>query len=601
MSGLSYPNDEVNQTNSSPKHRNYENLLPLHPIDEVEDFYDPFSDLSLFLSKKIKCEMEQTGSTKKWSGKIEANLLAKILPEFKQKFPKYRLGASALKKVWEKVGYYYEKIYGKKEAFKENGKLNIKYMIRENLKKGLAPQHLPPYTVAQQIATKLSECIATLEGNRPETDHLTKVIWAVQKHLLKDLSPLQAKSPFDEHDMLDKLIVKTQLEITAKEEKLSPSLLKREINKKLDAYLGLKTLAKDNQLTSTLSIILAEKLYQSSLISCHFSLKERIAIESFIRHHIEIGKYNPQLTSDEHRLELIQRILALYTVAEALPKDISEEALRTYINEVREKKEESIPAGMDQALFIFINAELLLIDEKKVAKGPLEEGIIKAYQKGISLPTLSNTQIEQFELLIWKVIEEEGHLLSYFSPEMISLLTQELGNTLIDHPKQSFKMIISSTLQFFKKIIALDIDPTKVEKKIDIWVAQNDMLIQTIHFDPKTPLLTLIEKKWKEKHCDISTIDHELFINEILEDSLKAYPILISFEEKLKERLWILYKYIWYHILTDDALSTYEKFLLWHKILLQRRHPEWPKERLNEALRKLSDQLLPLAPSEEVS
>ena len=117
MSGLSsphsYPNpdsDELQKLNGSDR----ESLL--NPIDEADDFYDPFSDLSLFLSKKIKNEIEKSGSSNKWSGKIEANLLAKILPEFKQKFPKYRLGTSALKKVWEKVSYYYDKIQGQKGA-----------------------------------------------------------------------------------------------------------------------------------------------------------------------------------------------------------------------------------------------------------------------------------------------------------------------------------------------------------------------------------------------------------------------------------------------------------------------------------------------------
>jgi len=601
MSGLSFPNDELNQAESSPLDRGNEDPSLLHPIDEADDFYDPFSDLSLFLSKKIKGEIDESGSLSKWSGKIEANLLAKILPEFKKKFPRYRLGASALKKVWEKVGYYYEKIQGQKEALKENGKLNLKYMIRENLKKSFPTEHLPPYTIAKQIATKLSECIATLEGKRPEIDQLTKVIWSVQKHLLRDLSPLQTKSPYDEYDKIDKLIVKTQLEITAKGENLDPYMLKREIFKKLKAYFEIKTLAKENQLTSTLSMILAEKLQYSSLIACHFSLKERKTIESFVRQQIEMGKCNSLLTSDEHRLELIQRILALYTIAEGLPKNMSEESLRASILHVKDcaqDKTRSISPNMDQALFVFINAEMHLMDEEKILDSSIEDAIVKAYSKGISLPSLSSSQIEQFELLIWKTIEEEGNLLSYTSPDAFPILEQELGNVLIDNPKQSFKMIISSTLQFFKKVIATPFDEDTAKEKVDTWVAQNDMLIRTIHFDPSTPLLTLIEKKWKALHLDEFTVDHERFIQDVMEDSLKLYPLLSSFEEELKGRLWILYKYHWYHALTDGRASTYERFLLWHKTLLKRHHPEWSKERLNSALSKISNQLIPLAPFE---
>lgn len=601
MSGLSFPNDELNQADSSSLDRDNEKPSLLHPIDEADDFYDPFSDLSLFLSRKIKGEINESGSLLKWSGKIESNLLAKILPEFRKKFPNYRLGASALKKVWEKVGYYYEKIQGQKEALENNGKLNLKYMIRENLKKSLPSEHLPPYTIAKQIATKLSECIATLEGTRPEIDQLTKVIWSVQKHLLRDLSLLQTKSPYDEYDKVDKLIVKTQLEIIAKGENLDPYMLKQEIFKKLKAYFEIKTLAKENQLTSTLSMILAEKLQYSSLIACHFSLKEQKTIESFIRQQIEMGKCNSLLTSDEHRLELIQRILALYTIAEGLPKNMSEESVRASIRHVKQCAQDKtgiISPNMDQVLFVFINAEMHLMDEEKILDSSAEDAIVEAYWKGISLPLLSSSQIEQFELLIWKTIEEEGNLLSYTSPDALPILEQELGNVLIDNPKQSFKMIISSALQFFKKVIATPYKEDTVKEKVDTWVAQNDMLIRTIHFNPNSPLLALIEKKWKTLHLDELTVDHERFIQDVMEDSLKLYPLLSSFEEELKGRLWILYKYHWYHVLTDGQASTYERFLLWHKTLLKRHHPEWTKERLNSSLSKLSNQLIPLAPFE---
>ena len=598
MSGLSFPNDEMNPIDSSPLKERHEDPSLLHPIDESEEFYDPFSDLSLFLSKKIKREIDASGSLSEWSGKIEANLLAKILPEFKKKFPKYRLGASALKKVWGKVSYYYEKIQGQKEAFKENGALNLKYMIRENLKKTALVDHLPPYTRAKQIATKLSECIATLEGSRPELDTLTRIIWSVQKHLLKDLSPMQAKSPYDEYDSIDKLIVKTQLELTASGENFEPSFLKQKILSKLDAYFKIKTLAKESQLTSTLSMILAEKLYHSSLISCHFSLKERRAIEVFIRHQIEMGKTNALLVSDEHRLELIQRILALYAIAEELPKNLDRDALLRAIHHVKECQSKQLPPNMDQALFVFVNAEMHLIDDEKALDSSSEEAIVVAYQKGIALPTLSPSQIEQFELLVWKIIEEEGNLLSHTPSTLLPILKQELGNVLIDNPKQSFKMVISSTLQFFKKVMVIPYDQEKILEKVNVWVAQNDMLIRTIHFDSRTPLLSLIEKKWKTLHLDEYTIDHHRFIQEVIQEATNQFPLLASFEEELKERLWILYKYHWYHVLTDGHTSTYERFLLWHKTALMRAHPDWSTEKLQETLKKLSDQLIPLAPFE---
>lgn len=597
MSELEKPNDEelsfLNQDPSS-----------LYPIDEAEDFYDPFSDLNLFLSKKIKSELQETGTSSKWSGKIEANLLAKILPEFKQKFPKYRLGTSALKKVWEKVAYYYEKIQGQKGALKENGKLNLKFMIRENLKNSSLPAHLPPYTIAEQIAVKISECIASLEGEKPELSHLSKIIWSIQKHLLKDLSAMQTKNPYEEYDKVDKIIVKTLLEINSKEINLDPQTLKRRVQKALQGFSAIKTLLKENQLTSTLSMILAEKLCHSSLITCHFSLKEKQAIEGFIRHQIDMGKYNHLLTQDEHRLELIQRILALYTIAGELPKDISRQSLRASIRHIQELSGDancSLTPNLDQALFVFINAEIHLMNEKKSFTTEGEEAILTAYEKACSLPKLTPIQLEQFELLMWKIIEEEGNLLIHTPPDLHNLLEKELGNVLIDNPKQSFKSIIRTTLQFFKKVVDLPLCDKKTEDKVETWVSQNDMLIRTIHFDPKTPLLKILEQGWKNLSLDKHNVHHDHFIEAMRDKALESYPILSSFEEGLTSRLWILYKYLWYTTLSDGSESTYDRFIEWHKIQLKSRHPEWAKEKINETVERLSDELLPLAPFQSVS
>lgn len=597
MSELEKPNDEelffFNQGSSS-----------LYPIDEAEDFYDPFSDLNLFLSKKIKSELQETGSSSKWSGKIEANLLARILPEFREKFPKYRLGTSALKKVWEKVAYYHEKIRGQKGALKEDGRLNLKFMIRENLRNSPLPSHLPPYTIAEQVAVKLSECIASLEGEKPERTHLTKIIWSIQKHLLKDLSAMQTKNPYEEYDKVDKIIVKTLLEITSKERYLDPQTFKRKVQSELKGFRAIKPLLRENQLTSTLSMLLAQKLYKSSLITCHFSLKEKQAIEEFIRHQINMGQCNSLLLQDNHRLEMIQRILALYTIAGELPKDLSRQSLSASIRHIKALSNDSnctLTSNLDQALFVFINGEIHLMDEEKLFTPKGEEAILIAYEKACALPKLSSLQLEQFELLVWKIIEEDGNLLQLISPDLHRLLEKELANVLIDHPKQSFKEIIRTTLQFFKKVVNLSLESEKTEDKVEAWVSQNDMLIRTIHFDPKAPLLKLMKQESKDLSFDKETASHHHFIETIKEKALKSYPILSFFEEDLTARLWILYKYLWYTTLSDGSESTYERFLKWHQVELKNRHPEWTKKELNETLEKLSDQLLPLAPYQSVS
>ncbi|MEM8728123.1 MAG: hypothetical protein AAGE99_05400 [Chlamydiota bacterium] len=600
MSELSHPNDEIDKTSYIDENRS---SFLLRPIDEGEDCYNPFSDLNLFLSKKIKKEIQESGSATKWSGKIEATLLAKILPEFKQKFPKCRLGTSALKKAWEKVAYYYEKIQRQKGALKENGTLNLKFMIRENLKHSISPRRLSPYAVARKIATELSKYIASFEGERPQLDHLTKVIWSVQKHLVKDLSAIEAKNPHEEYDTLDKIIVKTTLEIIAKGENLDPVSLKRQVLKRLKEYSGIKNLLKEGQLTSTLSMILAEKLYNSSLITRHLSLQEKDAIENFIRHQIAMGQCNELLRRDEHRLELIQRVLALYTIAAELPKNLTDRSLRASIRQIKKlDHDENYPPmpDLDQGLFVFINAEIHLMNEEKSYGEKEEDAIIQAYEKACALPGLTLSQLERFELLIWKIIEEERRLLTHTPPDIRHLLEQELGNVLIDQPQQSFRRIINNALQFFKKVLEIPIDRQDVEDKVEAWVTQNDMLIRTVHFDPKTVLLRLLEKIWKDRSLDEQTVNHERFIVMTKQKALETFPILSSFQEQLKGRLWILYKYLWYTAFSDGSSSTYERFLLWHRAILKNRHPEWSEEKFTKILSKLSGRLIPLAPFEHL-
>src|SRR5580692_9998575 len=97
--------------------------LDLSSVDELADFYDPYSDLHLFLVQKITQEMQHCGNAKKWSLKIQEDLLRKISPDFQKKFPKYRLGVAALKKTWEKIAYYSHQIQQQKEAITQDGRL----------------------------------------------------------------------------------------------------------------------------------------------------------------------------------------------------------------------------------------------------------------------------------------------------------------------------------------------------------------------------------------------------------------------------------------------------------------------------------------------
>jgi hypothetical protein len=293
----------------------------LYPIDESDDFHDPFSDLSLFLSKKIKQEIIKHGSIKHWSSKIENHLINGILTEFKVKFPKYRLGVNAVKKVWEKVSYYYDKVHGHAEAIKEDGKLNVEFMIKENLKgyPFLASSTLPPYHTAHQIAIKMSECIAALDGDKPKLEDLTKTIWAVQKHLVQNLPSKESKNAYEDYDGLDKMIVKIALEKIAKHPLISqPDLQTSIINDIENQRVLLKKFSCEASYHQ-IALHLSKRLYSSLSFHKKCSSLEKLALESFIKKQQQIGQKHG-LSS----IESSQRIMALYPLCSCLTKKSTE-------------------------------------------------------------------------------------------------------------------------------------------------------------------------------------------------------------------------------------------------------------------------------------
>ena len=146
---------------------------------------------------------------------------SKDFTRISDQIPTISLGSFCfLKKIWEKIAYYSQQIQHQKEAITQDGKLNIHFFIKENLKQYLnlkTSSPLQPFHYAHQLAMKMSECIATVDGIRPKLDHMASLIWATQRHLIKGGNPETNKSPYDEYDKIDRLIVKTILEITAKE------------------------------------------------------------------------------------------------------------------------------------------------------------------------------------------------------------------------------------------------------------------------------------------------------------------------------------------------------------------------------------------------
>ncbi len=230
-------------------------------VDEAPEFHNPYSELNLFLSQKIKQEMRHCSNSKKWSVKLQDELIHKITPEFEKRFPHYRLGLSALKKTWEKVSYYSEQMQEQKEALTQDGKLNIPFLIKENLRRFSSAKNtcqLHPYHYAHQLALKMSECIAIIDGAHPKVDQLTQAIWSIHRHLIPKLDPEQLKTPYDDYDKIDKLIVKKILEFTAQNPRISQNDLSfclRQFFKHLSQLLHAFTTKEIQQLAVVLQAI----------------------------------------------------------------------------------------------------------------------------------------------------------------------------------------------------------------------------------------------------------------------------------------------------------------------------------------------------------
>jgi len=236
----------------------------LDAIDERPEFHDPYSELNLFLSQKVKNEMRHCSNSKKWSPQLQDELLCKITPEFQERFPKYRLGVSAIKKTWEKVQYFSMHLQEKKEALTQDGKLNIPFFIKENLKNTTKlPNtcHIHPCHYAHQQAAKMSECIAVVDGIRPKLEQLTRTIWSLQRHLIPGLSPEHFKSPYDENEKADKLIVKAILEITAKHPEISQAELVFHVQKRLIQLRHVTTAYSHVQMKKMLSALYADQCH----------------------------------------------------------------------------------------------------------------------------------------------------------------------------------------------------------------------------------------------------------------------------------------------------------------------------------------------------
>jgi len=575
-------------------------ILDLSSVDELAEFYDPYSDLNLFLVQKITQEMRHCGNSKKWSLKIQEELLKKISPDFQKKFPRYRLGVAALKKTWEKIAYYSQQIQHQKEAITQDGKLNIHFFIRENLKqfatfKNLGPLH--PSHYAHQLGMKMSECIATVDGVRPKLDHLTQLIWSIQRHLIPNESPDHFKSPYDEYDKIDKLIVQTILEISAKEPQIGHNELEYKVKEVLHSLHDLPSFASIDSMIGNVSALLAEKLYASSSFHHLYFSEQKTAIIHFIRRHSALCKTN---IGGLHLTELVRRIMALYTLASGLPKNLSDEEILCAVKASYPLALSNRP-DLPQSLYAFISAELVLMRNEEYCHSPafVSHALLSAYREAILLPGIDSPQMDMLEIVIWKTLSEMEGLLEKLPYRNGLRIEEEIAHILIENPKKNFSSLVNATVQFFKRTKEL-VDIKKwndIERKIHTWVIQGDMVHRWIQLDRDSPLMALICHEW---HQSPSRLPHHLFVSRICQEYLNQHPELTMYAGQLSQRVWILYKHAWYTLFSCKQESSYERFLKWHALSLRTACPHSSKEQYIEKLQELVKKMLPLVPFDSV-
>jgi hypothetical protein len=563
----------------------------LHPVDETPDFHDPYSNLSLFLSEKIKKEMEEMGPVKKWTLKLQQELIAKITPEFQKKFPSYRLGVSAVKKIWEKVLFYTQQIQGKSGAVDQDGKLNINFFIQENLKQYFqqkARSFLHPYQVAHQIASKMSECIATLEGTKPKLDLLTKTVWSLQKHLLN--SPLDAlKTPHDEFDKVDNLIVKTILEITARHPYIGLNELEQKTKESLQALHDLPVFSSIDKITCNVSAFLSEKLYSTSPFHMRFFAEQKEALCHFVKKHSALYK---DVLAKPSLPDLVRRISALYNLATHLPKDVSKEILEEAIKASVLRSSES--PILPQPVYAFISAELCLLKGSNASLGleEIQSSIFESYQNTFYLPLLKEEEKDFLEIVIWKIMSETEGFLEKLPYRIGQKIEEEIAGIIIENPCKKFAETVHDTVEFFKKAKALTEDKKWDEsgKKIHLWCLQSDMLCRSIQINLDNPLANLIKQKWAQgkPHCHFS------FVNEICQEFLKKFPATTIYMAQLSSTTWTFYKYMWFTFFSKPEESSYDRFLKWHIQFLKNK-----EKNIDSQLKQLEEickKTLPLMP-----
>lgn len=589
------PSDFDNIRTSS-KRNNFNAQTHLFPIDETEEFYDPFSDLNLFLAKKIKKELIKN-SPQEWSRKIQQDVLQNILPEFRQQFPQYRLGVTALKKTWEKV-LHYLRVLQTEQHFRTEGRLDVDQMIKENLRPFFlktTTDEFHPYNTTHQIALKISECIATVDGEKCEIDKLAKRIWLMQRHLLIK-EELQAKTPFEQLDTLDQFIIRFQTEEIVHNPTIDAKTLQQILIKRIEQLKQIDRIHNVEELRPSLSALLAEKLYPTLSLHNTLSKRECVAIQQHIQYHFDQAKQRNLLQKELDYEQLKNRILFSYQLSSRMNKHTMQEQLSialNYVHSIATNTFNPQSPTLQPFAYNFLEKELQLVQEHNNTDpvSYILQFFTDIYNNAQELPSLPSGSQQELEIFTWKVLQDRQKLTAKMPHYLHNILTQELGQMHMDRVDESFTRIIDITIDYCKKVRSIDI--RHLTEKASLWAAQNDLLYAWIKFDNNNILLKCAQQLEEQQKVSLQSPE---FAEILYQQITRTTPELSGWDTLLKDRCLVLQKYLYYHQTTVKEHTPYDRFLEWHYTQLITTHePEFP-ELVFTRLRERADRLIPLLP-----
>ena len=569
----------------------------LYPVEEANEFHDPFSELSLFLAKRLKKEITKKNHPKKWSQHIQKTLLAEVLPEFRQHFPHYRLGISALKKTWEKI-HYYVKYLEKHYDYNQNGKLDISYLIRENLslffEKDLPDSHTS-FHFAHHITGKISECIAAIDGESVEKSKLTKIIWAMQKQLIPNFD--KASSPYESIDTLDKLLIRFQLELIAESPLLSQKELQEKLYRKITALLSINRIRNFYELTPQISSIIADKVYCSSPLHSIYPKESLEQIETFIKEEHKRTLKDDSKISATSRLAFTKRLIFAYRLKESLGKDDALKGLKSAIDYVLSVRSNNLDMGkpvIRREIFHFINQEILLAEKRGVKniKSYLVEIMITLFDRMQSLPKFPIEQIDLLEVVIWKNIKNDLQDSWKIPAHLIQTIEDEIASLYLDHSALPFPEIVDLSIKHLKRVSELKSD--NLHERTHYWSIQNLCLASHLKFSEDHSIFKILVEEMKTlKHKDLS---HRENIAQITKTFIKKHPGLTPWKNSIKKRISLYYLHYHFSYTKLSNETPFDRFQKWHLHNLMHDTQSVFKEFYMAELSSITRSLLPYIP-----